>query len=111
MRRTNKAKFSSIGGYQYIINNSNRVSLTRLCTEGVYISRELFLLILYRSQERLNKTMERKCDYQIKQNNEKENVFAHQNWEYILPKEKRSMMYMIGQQVQKYLDKGAREES
>jgi hypothetical protein len=52
-----------------------------------------------------------KCGYQIKQTNGKENVFTPKNWKYILPNEKRSMIYMIGQQVQRYLDKGAREES
>jgi len=42
---------------------------------------------------------------------ERKNVFAHKNLGYILPKERRGMIYMIGQQVQKYLDKGETEES
>ena len=52
-----------------------------------------------------------KYDYQIKQSNGKEYVFTPKSWEYILPMEKRSRIYMIGQQVQKHLDNGAREES
>ena len=33
----------------------------------------------------------------FKLTNEKENVFAHKIWEYILLKEKRSMIYMMEQ--------------
>ena len=36
-----KAKFSSIGGYQNVINNSNKVLLTENVHRGVYISKEL----------------------------------------------------------------------
>jgi hypothetical protein len=38
-------------------------------------------------------------------------VFTHKNWEYILSKEKRSKIYMMGQQIQEHLDKRAREGS
>ena len=56
--------------------------------------------------------MERKkYDYRIKQPKGKEDVFTHKSWAYILPKQKRSKTYMIGQQVQKHLDNGEREES
>ena len=51
---------SSMGGYQNVINNSNKVLLTEFVHRGVYISRELSLLKYVRLQERLNKTTERK---------------------------------------------------
>jgi hypothetical protein len=54
------AKFSSIGGYWNVINNSKKVLLTEFVHQGVYISNELSLLRYVRLQERLNKTMERK---------------------------------------------------
>ena len=67
-----KAKFSSTGGYRNVNNNSNRVILDRVVHLGVCISRELLLLRSHKSQERLNKPMESKCDYQVKQTNGKE---------------------------------------
>ena len=39
------ARFTSIGGYWNVINNSNRVLLTQLYTKVFYISRRILLLI------------------------------------------------------------------
>ena len=50
--------------------------------------------------------MERKYDYQIKQNNGKENVFKHIFQGYILPKDKQSMISKTGYNVQNPLGKG-----
>ena len=50
--------------------------------------------------------MERKGDYQIKQNNGKENVFKHIFQGYILHKDKQSMIYMIGYNVENSLGTG-----
>ena len=47
-----------------------------------------------------------KCDYQIKQNNGKENVFKHIYQEYNLPKDKQSMISMSGYNVENSLGKG-----
>jgi len=46
------------------------------------------------------------CDYQIKQNNGKENVFEHIFQGYILPKDKQSMISMVGYNVENPLGKG-----
>ena len=45
------------------------------CTPRCLHKQRILLLRSYRSQGRLNKSMEGKCDHQIKQNNGKENVF------------------------------------
>ena len=50
--------------------------------------------------------MERKSDYQIKQNNGKENVFKHIFQGYILPKDKLSMISMTGYNVENSLGRG-----
>ena len=50
--------------------------------------------------------MERKYDYEIKQNNGKENVFKHIFQGYILPKGKQSMISMTGYNVENPLGKG-----
>ena len=50
--------------------------------------------------------MEGKYDYQIKQNNGKENVFKHIFQGYILPKDKKCMISMIGYRVDNHLGKG-----
>ena len=44
--------------------------------------------------------MERKCDYPIKQNNGKENVFKHIFQGYILPKDKQSVITMTWYNVE-----------
>ena len=51
--------------------------------------------------------MERKSDYQVKQNNGKENVFKHIFHGYILPKDKQIMISVIGYNVENSL--GTRE--
>ena len=50
--------------------------------------------------------MERKYEYQIKQNNGKENVLKRIIQGYILPKDKQSMISMIGYNVENPLGKG-----
>src|ERR1043165_3842786 len=45
--------------------------------QSVYISRELSQLKRVTSEERLTKPMEGKCDHQIKQTNERENVMIN----------------------------------
>ena len=61
---------------------------------GVYISSESLLLRLYRSQECQTQQWKGKYEYQIKQNNGKENVFKHIFQGYILPKDKQNMITM-----------------
>ena len=50
--------------------------------------------------------MKGKYDYQIKQNNGKENVFKHIFQGYILPKDKQSMISMTGYNVENSLGRG-----
>ena len=50
--------------------------------------------------------MERKYDYQIKQKNGKENVFKHIAQWYILPKDKLSIIFMTGYNVENSLGRG-----
>ena len=50
--------------------------------------------------------MEGKYDHQIKQNNGKENVFKHIFQGYILPKDKLSMIFMTGYNVENSLGRG-----
>ena len=50
--------------------------------------------------------MDGKYDHQIKQNNGKENMFKHIFQGYILPKDKQSMISMIGYNVENSLGKG-----
>ena len=50
--------------------------------------------------------MEGKYDHQIKQNNGKENVFKHIFQEYILPKDKKSMISMTRYKVENSLHIG-----
>ena len=52
--------------------------------------------------------MERKSDYQIKQNNGKENMFKHIFRGYILPKDKESIISKTGYKVENHLGKGGR---
>ena len=59
-RRTNRQSSRPTGGHRNVINNSNRVILDRVVHRGGYVSREILLLMSYKSQERLYKTMERK---------------------------------------------------
>ena len=51
----------------------------------------------------LNKPKERKGDYQVKQNNGKENVLKHIFQGYILPNDKQSMISMTGYNVENHL--------
>ena len=50
--------------------------------------------------------MEKKYDYQTKQDNGKENVFKHIFQGYILPKEKQSMISMTEYNVENSLGRG-----
>ena len=50
--------------------------------------------------------MEGKYDHQIKQNNGKENMFKHIFQGYILPKDKLSMIFMTGYNVENSLGTG-----
>ena len=47
-----------------------------------------------------------KYDYQIKQNNGKENVFKHIFQGYILPKDNQSMISMTGYNIENSLGRG-----
>ena len=67
---------------------------------GVYISSESLLLRLYRSQEWQTQQWKGKYEYQIKQNNGKENVLKHIIQGYIPPKDKHSKISMTGYNVE-----------
>ena len=73
---------------------------------GAYLSRGLSLLRLYRSQECQTQQWKGKYEYQIKQNNGKENVLKHIIQGYILPKDKQSKISMTGYKVENHLGKG-----
>ena len=73
-RRTNRQSSRPPVVYRNVINNNIRVILDRVEHRGVYISRGMLLLRSDRSQERLNRPMERKTYYLFNQSNGKENV-------------------------------------
>ena len=70
------------------------------------MSSESLLLRLYRSQEWKTQQWKGKYEYQIKQNNGKENVLKHIIQGYILPKDKQSKISMTGYKVDNHLGKG-----
>ena len=78
----------------------------RVVQRGAYLSRGLSLLRLYRSQECQTQQWKGKYEYQIKQNNGKENVLKHIFQGYILPQDKQSMISMRGYNVENPLGKG-----
>ena len=96
MRRTNRQSSRpsvATGKSSTIVTGS----YWQLVHRGVYISREIILLISYRSPERSNKPMERKnVIIRLSRTMERKNVFKHIFQGYNLPKDKQSMISMTG---------------
>ena len=74
--------------------------------QGACLSRDYYCSVKSDYKKGLTKQWKGKCDYQIKQNSGKENVFKHIFQGYILSKDKQSMISMTGYNVENSLGRG-----